>query len=203
MIESSKRHGTFAAVVALTGALLIVPALAQTTMPSAPPPTPPTAAPAAPSVAPAAPSTAPATKATPTKTSKRVSGVEARIKSLHSRLKITAAQEPQWQQVAQAMRDNAAQIEKLVSERNAKLKTMTAIDNLQTYSDISQAHADGLKKLVPVFDTLYGSMSDAQKKVADAVFRNIAERHRATHKPAAKPAAPATSAAPTPAPSKQ
>lgn len=190
MIESSKRHGTFAAVVALTGALLVVPALAQTTMPSAPPPTPPTAAPAA-------PSTAPATKAAPTKTSKRLSGVDARIASLHKRLKITAAQEPQWQQVAQVMRDNAAQIEQQVKERNAKLKTMTAVDNLQTYSDIAQAHADGLKKLVPVFDTLYGSMSDAQKKIADSVFRGIAERH-AAHKAAPKPAAPAA-----PAPSQQ
>jgi len=191
MIESSKRHGTFAAVVALTGALLVVPALAQTT-PSAPPPT------AAPSAAPAAPSTAPATKAAPTKTSKRLSGVDARIASLHKRLKITAAQEPQWQQVAQVMRDNATQIEQLVKERDAKLKTMTAVDNLQTYSDIAQAHADGLKKLVPVFDTLYGSMSDAQKKVADGVFRGIAERHAAAHKAAPKPTAPAT-----PAPSQQ
>lgn len=197
MIEFSKRHGTFAAVVALTGALLVVPALAQTTMPSAPPPTPPTAAPAVPSAAPAAPSTAPATKAAPTKTSKRLSGVDARIASLHKRLKITAAQEPQWQQVAQVMRDNAAQIEQQVKERNAKLKTMTAVDNLQTYSDIAQAHADGLKKLVPVFDTLYGSMSDAQKKIADSVFRGIAERH-AAHKAAPKPAAPAA-----PAPSQQ
>lgn len=191
MIESSKRHGTFAAVVALTGALLVVPALAQT--PSAPPPTPPTAAPAAPSAMPAAPTT----KAAPTKTSKRLSGVDARIASLHKRLKITAAQEPQWQQVAQVMRDNAAQIEQLVKERNAKVKTMTAVDNLQTYSDIAQAHADGLKKLVPVFDTLYGSMSDAQKKIADEVFRGIAERH-AAHKAAPKPAAPAA-----PAPSQQ
>ncbi|MGH6996396.1 MAG: Spy/CpxP family protein refolding chaperone, partial [Stellaceae bacterium] len=113
------------------------------------------------------------------------------------RLKITAAQEPQWQQVAQVMRDNAAQMEQMVKERDAKLKTMTAVDNLQTYSDVAQAHADGLKKLVPVFDTLYGSMSDAQKKVADAVFRGIAERH-ATHKAAPKPAAPAA-----PAPSQQ
>jgi len=196
MIESSKRHGTFAAVVALTGVLFVLPAFAQTTMPTAPPPT---AAPAAPSAAPAAPSTAPATKAAPMKTSKRLSGVDARIASLHKRLKITAAQEPQWQQVAQVMRDNAAQIEQLVKERDAKLKTMTAVDNLQTYSDIAQAHADGLKKLVPVFDTLYGSMSDAQKKVADAVFRGIAERH-ATHKAAPKPAAPA---APAPAPSQK
>lgn len=193
MIGSSKRHGTFAAVVALTGVLFVVPAFAQTTMPTAPPPTPSTAAPAA-------PSTAPATKAAPTKTSKRLSGVDARIASLHKRLKITAAQESQWQQVAQVMRDNATQIEKLVSERNAKVKTMTAVENLQTYSDIAQAHADGLKKLLPVFDTLYSSMSDAQKKVADAVFRGIAERHAAHQKAAPKPAAPA---GPAPAPSQQ
>jgi len=193
MIGSSKRHGTFAAVVALTGALLVVPALAQNT-PSAPPLTPPTAAPMAPSATPAAP----ATKAAPTKTSKRLSGVDARIASLHKKLKITAAQEQQWQQVAQVMRDNAAQIEQMVKERDAKLKTMTAVDNLQTYSDVAQAHADGLKKLVPVFDTLYGSMSDAQKKTADAVFRGIAEHHAAAHKAAAKPTAPAA-----PAPSQQ
>jgi len=194
MIELSKRHGTLAAVVALTGALLVVPALAQPSTPSAPPPT------AAPSATPAAPSTAPATKAAPTKTSKRLTGVDARIASLHKRLKITAAQEPQWQQVAQVMRDNAAQTEKLVKDRDAKLKTMTAVDNLQTYSDIAQAHANGLKKLAPVFDALYASMPDAQKKIADAVFRGMAERHRAAHTAAPKPAAPA---APAPAPSKQ
>jgi|SRR5215469_1993814 len=190
MIEISKRHGTFAAVVALTGALLAVPAFAQTTMPSAPPPT-------APSAAPETPSTAPAAKPAPTKTSRRASGVEARIKSLHTHLKITAEQEPQWQQVAQVMRDNAATIEKLVTERNAKVKTMTAVENLQTYSDIVQAHADGIKKLASAFDPLYASMSDAQKKAADAIFRGMAERHRAAHQPAAKPAAPAAAPAPS------
>lgn len=191
MSNSSKRYGTFAAVAALTGALFIVPALAQTT-PSAPPPTPPAAAPA--------PSAPPAATPAPAKTSKHLSGVDARIKSLHSRLHITAAQEPQWQQVAQVMRDNAETIDKMVHDRYAKLRIMTAVENLQTYSEIAQAHADGLKKLVPAFDTLYQSMSDAQKKIADAVFRGMAERHRAkaaSHKPAAKPA-PSAPAAPAP-----
>ena len=193
MSNSSKRYGTFAAVAALTGALFIVPALAQTT-PSAPPSTPPAAAPA--------PSAPPAAAPAPAKTSKRLSGVEARIKSLHSRLHITAAQEPQWQQVAQVMRENAETIDKMVHDRYAKLGTMTAVENLQTYSEIAQAHADGLKKLVPTFDTLYQSMSDAQKKIADEVFRGMAARHRASaaHKPAAKPAPTAPAA---PAPSQQ
>jgi len=180
MIDTTKRHGAFAGVVALAAVLLIVPALAQTT-PSAPPPT---AAPAAPSATPAP---------TPAKpVSRQGYGIDARIKSLHTRLHITAAQEPQWQQVAQAMRDNAASIDKLVRERNAKVRTMTAVQNLQTYADIAQAHADGLKTLVPAFDNLYQSMSDAQKKNADAVFRRIAEHyaHHAAPK-TAKPAAPA------------
>jgi periplasmic protein CpxP/Spy len=183
MIDPSKRRGTFAGVVALIAVLSIVPALAQTT-PSAPP----AAAPAAPSATPTpTPAKPPAKPA-----SRRTYGIEARIKSLHARLHITAAQEPQWQQVAQAMRDNAASIDKMVRERNAKLRTMTAVENLQTYADIAEAHADGLKKLVPAFDNLYQSMSAAQKKDADAVFRSIAEHyaHRAAPK-TAKPAAPA------------
>ncbi|MGH7012803.1 MAG: Spy/CpxP family protein refolding chaperone [Stellaceae bacterium] len=186
----TKRQGTFATVAALTAALFVAPALAQTTMPSAPPPTPPTAAPAAPS---ATPAPAMARTKAPAKTNKRMSAVEARIKSLRSRLHITAAQEPQWQQVAQAMRDNAETIEKMVRDRQAKLRTMSAVDNLQTYADIAQAHADGLKKLMPAFDTLYQSMSASQKKTADAVFRGIVEHHAkkaATHKPASPAPAP-------------
>jgi len=181
MIDPSKRRGAFAGVVALTAILSIVPALAQTT-----PPAPPAAASAAPSATPT-PAKPPAKPA-----SRRTYGVDARIKSLHARLHITAAQEPQWQQVAQAMRDNAASIDKMVRERNAKLRTMTAVENLQTYANIADAHADGLKKLVPAFDNLYQSMSAAQKKDADAVFRGIAEHyaHRAAPK-TAKPAAPA------------
>ena len=34
------------------------------------------------------------------------------------------------------------------------------------------AHADGIKKFTPAFETLYVSMSDAQKKDADALFRH-------------------------------
>lgn len=177
MIDSSKRHGTFAGVVALTAVLLIVPALAQTT---SPPPAPPSA-----------PAPAPSTKAPAKPMSHHMSAVDARIRSLHARLHITAAQEPQWEQVAAAMRENAATIDKMARERNAKLRTMNAVENLQTYAAIADAHADGLKKLAPAFDSLYQAMSPAQQKNADAVFRAIAEHYARHTAPKTKPAAPA------------
>jgi hypothetical protein len=50
---------------------------------------------------------------------------------------------------------------------------MTAVDDLKSYAEITDAHADGIKKFTPVFATLYAGMPDAQKKNADGVFRII------------------------------
>jgi protein CpxP len=95
---------------------------------------------------------------------------EARIKDMHAKLNITAMQEDQWGKVAQVMRENATSIETLIKVREEHAKTMTAIDDLKSYGDITDAHADGIKKLTPVFATLYASMSDDQKKEADYLF---------------------------------
>lgn len=102
--------------------------------------------------------------------------VEGRIASLHKQLSITSAQEDQWKQVAQAMRDNEDSIGKLIAARKTNGATMTAVDDLQSYQDITQAHVDGLKKLIPVFQELYNGMSDAQKKNADTVFGSFEGR---------------------------
>ena len=81
------------------------------------------------------------------------------------------------------MRENAEQITALVKARAEKAKTMTAIDDLNSYAEIAGAHEDGTKKLIPVFITLYDSMSDVQKKAADAEFREHGhhEHHRHSH----------------------
>ena len=104
--------------------------------------------------------------------------VEARIKDMHAKLKITKAQEDQWAKVARVMRDNAKTMDALTQARleKAKTKTMTAIDDLKSYGEITGAHEDGIKKFIPVFTTLYGSMSDAQKKDADALLRNAGQK---------------------------
>jgi len=97
--------------------------------------------------------------------------VEQRITALHAALKITPAEDAQWNAVAQAMRENAAAMDKLVAaNRTTPPQNMTAVQDLQTYQQFAQAHVDGLKNLTAAFSTLYDAMPDAQKKVADQVF---------------------------------
>jgi hypothetical protein len=105
--------------------------------------------------------------------------VEARIKDLHDKLQITDAQSAQWNDVAQAMRDNAKTHEEMIKEMRKNEKTMSAADDLNAYAKLAQAHADGVQKLAAAFNTLYGQMSPAQKKAADAVFRE--HRRQAMH----------------------
>ena len=113
-------------------------------------------------------------------TSTKGEGVEQRITQLHAELKITPDQDSKWNSVAQAMRDNAANMEKLVAEKRQQgPQNMTAVDDLKTYQEFTQQHLDGLKNLTSAFSSLYDSMSDQQKKNADEVFAkfNRAEPH--------------------------
>lgn len=96
--------------------------------------------------------------------------VEVRIKELHAELKITPAQEGLWSDVTQVMRDNEKVMESLHKTRSERAKTMTAVEDVKSYAEIASAHADGLERFVPVFEALYNSMSDEQKKNADAMF---------------------------------
>ena len=107
---------------------------------------------------------------TPAKVSK-VDRTEAYIKNLQAQLKITPAQEDLWKKVTEVMRDNAKTMEALHQTRIEKAKTMNTVEDLKSYSEITQAHADGLKKFIPAFEALYASMSDEQKKDADTLFR--------------------------------
>jgi len=98
--------------------------------------------------------------------------VEERITNLHAALKITPDEETKWNGVAQAMRENAAAMDKLVAaNRTTPPHSMSAVDDLTTYEKFAQAHVDGLKNLISSFRVLYTAMPDAQKKTADDVFK--------------------------------
>jgi len=97
--------------------------------------------------------------------------VEARIKELHKKLHITAAQKPQWDNLAQVMRDNAQAMSDLKKQRASDAQAMNAVDVVKSYESVIEAHEDGMKKFVPPFEALYNTMSDAQKKTADSLFR--------------------------------
>ncbi len=103
---------------------------------------------------------------------KRDAAVEKHIKDLHATLKITPAEESQWNQVAQTMRENAKELDRAIDKRDANVGSATAIDDLNSYAEVAQAHANGVKKLASAFSGLYSTMSDDQKKEADEVFRH-------------------------------
>ena len=71
------------------------------------------------------------------------------------------------------MRENAAVMGKLIAEtRKTPPQNMTAVADLQMYQKFAQTHVDGLKNLLSHFEAFYAEMPDAQKKIADEVFRS-------------------------------
>lgn len=106
-----------------------------------------------------------------------VKRVEQRIADLHTRLHITAAQQSQWDQFAQVMRDNANTMRDAADDRATKVKSMNASENMQSYAQLAAQHAQGLQNLAAAFQPLYESFSDEQKQMADAMFRDVAMRH--------------------------
>ena len=101
---------------------------------------------------------------------KRNAQVEQQIKDLHAALKITPAEEYQWGNVVQTMRDSASELDRAIDKRKETANTASAVDNLSAYGDVAQAHVDGVKKLAVAFSPLYDEMPDDQKKIADEVF---------------------------------
>jgi periplasmic protein CpxP/Spy len=140
-------------IAALTAAFFITGAYAQ-----------------APSSTAMAPSSGASTAAMTKSDAKRDMAVENHIKDMHAQLQITPAEETQWAAVAKTMRDSAIQTDQAIDKREAVVNSANAVDNLNAYGDIAQAHADGVRKLAAAFAPLYASMSDDQKKAADALF---------------------------------
>ncbi len=100
--------------------------------------------------------------------------IEQRIASLKADMQITPDETDTWNAVAAVMRSNAADMEKLAADRRAQSTAdITALDDLLTYQAFAQAHVDGLANLTKTFTVLYNQMPDAQKKVADGVFRGF------------------------------
>jgi len=108
--------------------------------------------------------------------------VEARITTLHSSLHITAAQETLWNNFAQVMRENAKAMADRRKEAARNAQSRSAVEELKAYAAVIDAHADEIRKLLPTFQALYDSMSDAQKRTADAVFRSRISAAKKRHK---------------------
>lgn len=108
--------------------------------------------------------------------------IEQRIADLRVKLQIAPAQNAQWEQFAEVMRDNARSIDEAFERRVQALPGMTAPENMQSYAAVATEHAQEVQKLVPAFQALYDTMPDSQKRRADQVFRDdAAHRESARH----------------------
>jgi hypothetical protein len=161
-----KKPSIYAAAFALVGLTLLVPAAqAADTTPASPPATSPAPASPAPAKQPANPaSTASADTAAAAR-------VEARIKQLHGELKIAQAEEAQWKDFTDVMRSNAREMGQAAQQIGQQADSMTALQSMQSYEQLTEANLQRLQKLLPAFAALYNAMSADQKKVADQVFR--------------------------------
>jgi LTXXQ motif family protein len=168
---SISRVGALVAALALPGVAL-AQTTAATSATSAPMMAAPmTAAPMAPAANPPATIPVAGTAAVPALPKALQTKVEAHITALHKELGITAAEEPQWTQFAQVMMDNAARMNQAFEARHAQVDTMTAVDNMNSFAQLSEVNATNTQALAGAFATLYQSFPAAQQKVADAVFR--------------------------------
>jgi hypothetical protein len=157
------------ALVALT-VVLLLPAAAFAQSSQVPTPTPQGAAPPAAASSPLA--------GHPVAGKNAEERVEHRINELHAQLRITPAERPQWDQFAEVMRENARDMDQAFIQRAEQFQSMNALQNMQSYEQIAEAHAQHLQKLVPAFENLYNAMPDQQKRLADQVFRANAEQHQ-------------------------
>jgi periplasmic protein CpxP/Spy len=154
------RYLASAAIAALLA--LPVAAFAQSAAPA-------TTAPSATTTSPMPAQTAPAQSAE--------QRVEMHIRQLHAQLQITPAEQPQWDQFAAIMRENARSMDHAFMQRAQQYPTMTAVENMRSYEQIATEHAADMQKLVPVFANLYNVMPAQQRRLADQVFRANAAAH--------------------------
>jgi periplasmic protein CpxP/Spy len=101
--------------------------------------------------------------------------VEEHIRTLHGQLRITSAEQQQWEKFAEVMRENGRAMDQMFLQRIQQIPTMNAVQNMQSYAQMAEAHADHVQKLAAAFVDLYNAMPEQQQELADQVFRASAE----------------------------
>jgi hypothetical protein len=99
------------------------------------------------------------------------SHTEGRIAFLKAELKITDAQMPAWNALADAMRTNSRESEQLHKQAfEAHGKPMSAVDRLDMRERMLQNAVAHTGRFDAAFKPLYAALSPEQKQVADELF---------------------------------
>jgi hypothetical protein len=98
--------------------------------------------------------------------------VERQIGDLRRRLNITAAQQGQFEALAQAMRQNAQEAAGMMQQEQQAGggRARGAVEDLRAAAQLADAQAAGLRRLLPPLEALYAGLSDQQKRTADQVL---------------------------------
>ena len=96
--------------------------------------------------------------------------VEGRLAFLKTELKITDAQLPLWNPVADAMRANAKSMGDMAGGMMGGSQTATLPDKLAMREKMMTAHLEALRRFKAAVDPLYAALSDEQKKTADELM---------------------------------
>lgn len=96
-------------------------------------------------------------------------GIDAQIADLQKKLRITPAQQPQFDAFAQVMRQNTQQMDSVVGQQQQN-RTRNAVEDLRASTQLAEAEVEGMKRLLPMLQALYDSLTDQQKRLADSVL---------------------------------
>jgi LTXXQ motif family protein len=96
--------------------------------------------------------------------------VEGRVAFLKTELKITDAQQPLWNAVADAIRANAKAMSGMPNGMPMMGAAATLPEKLATHEKMMAAHLDSLRKLKAAVEPLYAALSADQKKTADELM---------------------------------
>ena len=98
--------------------------------------------------------------------------VEGRLAFLKTELKITDAQLPLWNAVADAIRANAKSTSEMMSgaKMGSSQTTATLPEKLALREKMMTAHLEALRRLKTAVDPLYAALSEEQKKTADELL---------------------------------
>jgi periplasmic protein CpxP/Spy len=103
--------------------------------------------------------------------------VDRRIAFLKAELKITPAQETQWQQVAEAMHENANSLDQAIKTARQDRGSMDAVQRLTLREQFTKVRAENEARLLAAFKPLYASLSPEQQQVANQLVAPHHERH--------------------------
>jgi LTXXQ motif family protein len=98
--------------------------------------------------------------------------VEGRIAFLKTELKITDAQMPLWNAVADAMRVNAKEMAGMMPMMQSMMQqqSSTLPEKLATREKTITAHLEAFRKFKTAVEPLYAILNDEQKKTADQLL---------------------------------